>query len=63
MSAKVILADFQFLTRKGIAALIQAIPGMQLVKQVEHEHQLEETITQLSPELAVVDVHGKEDIL
>jgi len=63
LKAKVVLADFQFLTRKGISALIQAIPGMQLVKQVDHEHQLEETITQLAPELAVVDVYGKEDIL
>lgn len=63
MKAKVILADFQFLTRKGLASLIQAIPGMQLVKQVENEHQLAEAISNMAPELAIVDVHGKEDIL
>ena len=63
MKAKVILADFQFLTRKGIAALIHAIPGMQLVKQVEHEHELEGVVGEMLPELAVVDVYGKEEIL
>ena len=63
MKAKVILADFQFLTRKGIAALIQAIPGMQLIKQVEHEDQLEGVVAEMLPELAVVDVHGKEEVL
>ena len=63
MKAKVILADFQFLTRKGISALIHAIPGMQLVRQVEHEDELEKAIGEVLPELAVVDIHGKENIL
>ncbi|NQZ78573.1 MAG: response regulator transcription factor [Ekhidna sp.] len=63
MKSKVILADFQFLTRKGMAALIQAIPSMHLVRQVMHENELEDTLREVAPELAVVDVHGKEDVL
>ena len=63
MAAKVVLADFQFLTRKGIASLINAIPGMHLIKQVDEDGSLEETINEINPQLAVVDVYGREDIL
>lgn len=63
MKTKVLLADFQFLTRKGMEALIDATPEMELIEQVENEDQLEEQTRRLSPELVVVDVFEKEHIL
>lgn len=63
MAAKVILADFQFLTRKALASLIEAIPSLELVSQVEHANQLERKIEEFAAQLAVVDLHGYEDEL
>lgn len=63
MSAKVILADFQFLTRKGIAVLVNAIPGLDLVKEVENAQHLESIVRETEPDLAIVDLHGNEEQL
>ena len=63
MVASVVLADFQFLTRKGIAMLIQAIPSLQLVKEVENAYQLQSIVEELEPDLVVVDLHGNEERL
>ena len=63
MAASVVLADFQFLTRKGIAMLIQAIPSLQLMKEVESVDQLASVVGDLTPDLVVVDLHGHEELL
>ncbi len=63
MVASVVLADFQFLTRKGIAMLIKAIPSLQLVKEVENAYQLQSIVEELEPDLVVVDLHGNEERL
>lgn len=60
MASKVVLADFQFLTRKGLASLIHAIPGLDLVREVDQTDKLEETISEVQPDLAILDIHGKE---
>ncbi len=61
MASKVLLADFQFLTRKGLASLIHAIPGMILIKEVDQADELENTILESQPDLAILDIYGKED--
>lgn len=63
MAASVVLADFQFLTRKGISMLIQAIPGLELVKEVESADQLQPIVGEAKPDLVVVDLHGREEQL
>ena len=63
MAAKVLLADFQYLTRKGISNLIKAIPGLDLVAELEDAIELESAVLRDSPELAIVDLHGHEETL
>ena len=43
--------------------LIHAIPGLELIKEVENADQLESIVSKLQPDLAVVDLHGKEEKL
>ncbi len=63
MAARVLLADFQYLTRKGISNLIKAIPGLDLVVELDNAMALESALMQVEPELAIVDLHGHEDAL
>lgn len=63
MAAKVLLADFQYLTRKGISNLIKAIPGLDLVAELEDAIELESAVLKDSPELAIVDLYGHEETL
>lgn len=46
-----------------MVSLINAIPGMELVREVDQANQLESTITESMPDLAVVDIDGEEDEL
>lgn len=46
-----------------MVSLIKSIPGMELVREVDQASQFESTVTESMPDLAVVDVHGKEDEL
>lgn len=63
MAAKVLLADFQYLTRKGISNLIKAIPGLDLVAELEDAVELESAVLKATPELAIVDLYGHEESL
>lgn len=60
MAASVLLADFQFLTRRGIASLIRAIPGLDLVAEVADVSNLEAALSDSTPDLAIIDIHGNE---
>lgn len=52
----VVLADFQFLTRKSIASLIKETPGFQLMEQIDNPKGLIEKLNALKPRLLVLDI-------
>ena len=56
----VLLADFQFLTRKGMSALIKSIPGFETSLEIDDAEALKENVEASSPDLVVVDLDGKE---
>lgn len=56
----VVLADFQFLTRKAIASLIEETPGFYLASQIDKPESLTENINDLKPDLLVLDVIEKD---
>lgn len=60
MPTSVLLADFQYLTRQGIASLIKAMPGFDLVKTVDSPEKLVEITTAANPELVVIDISDKD---
>ncbi|MEO9483235.1 MAG: response regulator transcription factor [Ekhidna sp.] len=60
MATSVLLADFQYLTRQGIATLIKAMPGFNLVKQIDSPERLIEVATEVHPELIVIDISDKD---
>lgn len=63
MPTSVLLADFQFLTREGIASLIKSIPDFEIIGQVNNASDLETTIYNLQPELTVLDISDKDRAL
>lgn len=60
MATKVLLADFQYLTRQGITSLIKAMPGFELVKMIDSPDQLINVATLLQPNLIVIDISDKD---
>lgn len=60
---KVLLADFQFLTRKGLSALIASIAGFEMVCEVDDPLSLSPLVKKAAPDLVVVDLEGKEEVL
>lgn len=60
MATSVLLADFQYLTRQGIAGLIKAMPGFDLVKTIDTPEHLVEQTTEVNPELVVIDISDKD---
>ena len=60
MVTSVLLADFQYLTRQGIAMLIKAMPGFDLVKTIDSPERLVELATEVNPELIVIDISDKD---
>ncbi|WP_420576854.1 response regulator transcription factor [Ekhidna sp.] len=60
MATTVLLADFQYLTRQGMASLIKAMPGFDLVKVVDSSNQLTETVEGTQPKLVVIDISDKD---
>ncbi|WP_420317055.1 response regulator transcription factor [Ekhidna sp.] len=60
MITSVLLADFQYLTRQGIASLIKAMPGFDLVKMIESPNQLIEHVKSVNPQLVVIDISDKD---
>ena len=60
MATTVLLADFQYLTRQGMASLIKAMPGFDLIKVVDSSNQLTETVETTQPKLVVIDISDKD---
>ncbi|MEQ9468871.1 MAG: response regulator transcription factor [Ekhidna sp.] len=60
MATSVLLADFQYLTRQGIASLIKAMPGFELVKMIDSPGKLIETVETINPKLVVIDISDKD---
>ncbi|MEO9872284.1 LuxR C-terminal-related transcriptional regulator [Ekhidna sp.] len=60
MATSVLLADFQYLTRQGIASLVKAMPGFDLVKMIDSPEKLIEEATSVHPELIVIDISDKD---
>lgn len=56
----VVLADFQFLTRKAIKSLIEDIPGFQVVAQINQPENLMTSLKTVNPQLLVVDIFEKD---
>ena len=60
MATRVLLADFQFLTRKGMSALIKSIPGFETSIEIDDAERLKVEVQKSTPDLVVVDLDGKE---
>lgn len=60
MATSVLLADFQYLTRQGIASLIKAMPGFELVKTIDSPGVLIESVKSTNPGLVVIDISDKD---
>ena len=56
----VLLADFQYLTRQGIASLIKAMPGFELIKTIDSSEKLIAEATDSNPNLIVIDISDKD---
>lgn len=59
----VLLADFQFLTRKGMSALISSIPGFETSLEIDDPSVLKMGVEDTAPDLVVIDLDGKENEL
>lgn len=60
MATSVLLADFQYLTRQGMASLIKAMPGFDLVKAIESPEFLIPSVERVKPQLIVIDISDKD---
>ncbi|WP_370088837.1 LuxR C-terminal-related transcriptional regulator [Ekhidna sp.] len=60
MTTSVLLADFQYLTRQGIASLIKAMPGFEVVKMIDTPSNLSNSVQTTSPDLVVIDISDKD---
>ena len=60
MATSVLLADFQYLTRQGIASLIKAMPGFELIKTIDSSEKLIIDATDSNPNLIVIDISDKD---
>ncbi|MFT7031776.1 MAG: DNA-binding NarL/FixJ family response regulator [Cyclobacteriaceae bacterium] len=63
MTTSVLLADFQFLTRQGIASLIDSIPGFEIIHQINKSTELKKAIEEIEPDLAILDISGSDKAL
>ena len=62
-STSVLLADFQFLTRQGIQALINGLSDFDVIGQVEDVKKLNSSITDHKPDLVVLDISDGDNLL
>lgn len=60
MATSVLLADFQYLTRQGIASLVKAMPGFELVKTIDSPEKLLPVVSEVNPDLIVIDISDKD---
>jgi DNA-binding NarL/FixJ family response regulator len=56
----ILLADFQFLTRKGIGALIDELPGFEVVAHIDTSEQLYDSVISIKPDVLVLDFIGND---
>ena len=57
---KIIISDFQYLTRAGLIHLISELPHFELLSVVEHQDELLESLHQNQPDVLVLD-YQKDD--
>jgi len=60
---RILLADFQFLTRKGMSALVESIPGFKTSLEISDVQALRSGIEKSTPDLVVIGLEGKERAL
>lgn len=53
---QILLADFQFLTRKSIAALIEETPGLSLLAEIEEAEEIIPVVNKSAAQLLVLDI-------
>ncbi len=62
-TSSVLLADFQFLTRQGIASLINDLVDFNVIAQIEEPKELAESVSRLKPDIVVLDVSDNDTFL
>jgi len=60
---KLILFDFQFLTREGLVKLIEGDPALELLEVLEHSDDLRHSVVKHQPDIIILDYEEqKEDL-
>lgn len=62
-SVKVLLSDFQYLTREGLINLIDKIDDFDLVGVVEGQGDLMKTILEKKPDVLIIDYESQDPVL
>lgn len=60
---KVVLSDFQYLTREGLVRLIESDPAFELMEVVEHSDDLRHAIVKHQPDIIILDYEAKKEQL
>ncbi len=60
---KVVLSDFQYLTREGLVRFIESDPNLQLVEVVEHSQDLRQAIIKHHPDIIILDYEAQKQDL
>jgi DNA-binding NarL/FixJ family response regulator len=60
---KVVLSDFQYLTREGLVRFIESDPNLQLVEVVEHSQDLRQAIVKHHPDIIILDYEAQKQDL
>ena len=63
MITRILLADFQFLTRKGISVLIESMPGFETALEIDNMQGLQSGVRKTTPDVVVLGWDGKEEVL
>ncbi len=62
-TTSVLLADFQFLTRQGIATLINNLNDFNIIEQIDDPKELAPSMNKLKPDIVVLDVSDDDAYL
>lgn len=60
---KVVLSDFQYLTREGLVRLFESDPAFELMEVVEHSDDLRHAIVKHQPDIIILDYEAKKEQL
>jgi DNA-binding NarL/FixJ family response regulator len=60
---KVVLSDFQYLTREGLVRLFESDPTFELMEVVEHSDDLKHAIVKHQPDIIILDYEAKKEQL